>query len=204
MSTRRDEVLRWPLWSWRNFSVTTAAVLLLLAVLGRVVNATPTAEHHGSPTAMTPNPSTTSLTQTPRAPDVAATPNSPSDAPANAVTATDPAATHVATGFVRAWARPNLDQRTWRDGIQPFLAPSLARALSSTDPTQVPASAVTGEAELVRGSATSAVVNIPTDGGPVAVTLRGSAGCWKVTDIEPAEQAPAAPTPALTPSTAGH
>ncbi|HET7658832.1 MAG TPA: hypothetical protein VFK66_00480 [Oryzihumus sp.] len=204
MSTRRDEILRWPLWSWRNFTVTAAAVLLLLAGLGRVVNAAPITTHHASVATTTAGPSSTLPPQPTGTQVVTGSRTKPSNVQTDAAAASDPAATRVAASFVRAWANPELDQGTWLHGIQPFLAPSLAKALSSTDPAQVPASAVTGEPRLVRVTATSSVINVPTDGGPVAVTLRGSAGRWKVTDIEPAEQAPAAPTPALTPSTAGH
>jgi len=204
VSTRRDELLRWPLWSWRNFSATTAVVLLLLAGLGRVVNTAPVATHRAAGATATASPSTTLPPQAPTTPEVTASATTPSTAPPDAAAASDPAATRVATSFVRAWARPGLDQGTWLHGIRPFLAPSLAGALSSTDPAQVPASAVTGEARMLRVTATTTVITVPTDGGPVAVTLHGSAGRWKVTDIEPAGQAPAASTPALTPSTAGH
>ncbi|HEX8973316.1 hypothetical protein [Oryzihumus sp.] len=77
------------------------------------------------------------------------------------------------------------------------------KTLSSTDPAQVPASTVTGEAKLLRTTVTSEVVEVPTNGGPVAVTLHAAGGRWKVTDIEPADQPQAAPTPALTMSGSG-
>lgn len=204
MSTRRDELLRWPLWSWRNFSVTAAAVLLLFAGLGRVAHSGPASNVPRAPAPASKGTAAPSLP----APSPAAssdTASSPSAASgrADAAVSTDPAATRVAAGFVLAWAQPGLDQRAWLGGIRPFVAPSLLKTLSSTDPAQVPASTVTGEAKLLRTTVTSEVVEVPTNGGPVAVTLHAAGGRWKVTDIEPADQPQAAPTPALTMSGSG-
>ena len=205
MSTRRDEILRWPLWSWRNFSVTAAAVLLLFAGLGRLVHPVPAAKPHSAPVSASESTTTPFPAPSASSPTPVGTASSPTTASggANASTATDPAATRVAAGFVRAWAQPELDQGSWLAGMRPFVASSLLKTLSSTDPAQVPASTMTGEAKLVHTTATTEVVDVPTNGGPVAVTLLASTGRWKVTDIEPADQPQAAPTPALTMSGSG-
>ena len=81
--------------------------------------------------------------------------------------------------------------------------PELLRALASTDPAQVPADRVTGDARLVSSARASATVVVPTDGGDVQVTLAAVGGSWEAQDIAPADAPPAAETPSLTRTTPG-
>lgn len=77
-----------------------------------------------------------------------------------------------AEGFVRAWARPNLDATTWFNGLRGFLSPAAAEGFIWTDPTAVPATTVTGApAFLEEPTATSARVVVPTDAGDQYVLL---------------------------------
>jgi hypothetical protein len=200
-----SNVLRWPLWSWRNLSVTVAAVLLVLFGVGRIIEPSKV-------TLSTPHVSRISATPTPSpslasGPSAAASPQVP--APVPSTTAATSAAsgvpanqsvTRVATAFAQAWSSSGRSQQEWTRGIQPFVTPALAVGLAQTDPARVPATKVTGEAVLLAASATSAQVKVPTDGGSIVVTLsRASSGPWRVSDVAPAGQPPGAPMPDLHP-----
>ena len=87
--------------------------------------------------------------------------------------------------------------------MAPWAGPELLRALASTDPAQVPADRVTGDARLVSSARASATVVVPTDGGDVQVTLAAVGGSWEAQDIAPADAPPAAETPSLTRTTPG-
>lgn len=77
-----------------------------------------------------------------------------------------------AEGFVRAWARPDLDATTWFSGVRGFLSPAAAEGFIWTDPATVPATTVTGPpAFLEEPAATSARVVVPTDAGDQYVLL---------------------------------
>jgi hypothetical protein len=200
-------VLRWPLWSWRNLSITVAAVLLALYGMGRIVEPakiTLSTRHVPRVTATpTPSPSLTA--------DLSASASSPVTVPAPATRATSPTSavpvapanesvTRLATAFAQAWSSSGRSQQEWTRGIQPFATPALAAGLAKTDPARVPATKVTGEAVLLSASAASARVKVPTDGGSIAVTLsRASSGPWQVSDVAPAGQPPGALMPDLHP-----
>jgi len=195
-------VLRWPLWSWRNLSITVAGVLLVLFGMGRVIEpakitlSTPTAP--GVTATHTPPPSTTGPSGSASSPAPV-----PSTTPAtSAVPAapTNESVTRLATAFAQAWSSSGRSQQEWNGGIRPFVTPALAAGLAQTDPARVPATKVTGEAVLLTGSATSTQVKVPTDGGSIVVTLRrASSGPWLVSDVAPAGQPPGALTPDLRP-----
>lgn len=199
MRGQTSNVLRWPLWSWRNLSVTVAGVLLVFYGMGRVVEPAkiPLSKSHVPLVAASP-----ALSQ-PAGP----APTAPSPVPATASTPAisrvavadrKDSVTRVAAAFAHAWCFSTRSQREWTQGIQPFVTPALAAGLAQTDPARVPATKVTGEAALVTASATSAQVRVSTDGGGIVVTLlRTLSGPWQVSDVGPAGQPPGAPTPDL-------
>jgi hypothetical protein len=198
-------VLRWPLWSWRNLSVTAAALLLLLYGMGRVIEPakiTMSASHlpgvTAGPTISPPSP--TALAGS--SPTPATVPGTSSTSTSAGLSATGgESVTRVATAFAQAWSSSGRSQQEWIRGIQPFVTPALSTGLAQTDPARVPATKVTGEATLVTASATNASVRVPTDGGSIVVTLtRAASGGWQVSDVAPAGQPPGAPTPDLHPS----
>ncbi|HEY7721108.1 MAG TPA: hypothetical protein VIB11_04675, partial [Pedococcus sp.] len=77
MSGELGRVLRWPLWSWRNLTITAVALLALLAFVGRATDGRASSLPAAAPsttsaetTAAAPQPSTpapTTTTQTPPA-----------------------------------------------------------------------------------------------------------------------------------------
>jgi hypothetical protein len=104
----------------------------------------------------------------------------------------------MAAAFAAAWARPDLAQAEWMAGVKPYVTPELAALLASTDPARVPSSKVTGDALLVSATATDAIVNVPTDGGLIRVSLIRDVVGWAVSGVAPAGQPSAVPVPATT------
>lgn len=199
-------VLRWPLWSWRNLSVTFAAVLLVLYGMGHVIQPAKItlSTVHVPRETPSPVPSASSPSGPPAAassPVPATVPSTTKPTSAVSGTPSNESVTGLAAAFAQAWSSSSRSQQEWTHGIQPFVTPALAAGLAKTDPARVPATKVTGEAVLLTASATSAQVRVPTDGGSIVVTLKlaAASGPWQVFDVAPAGQPPAAPTPDLNP-----
>lgn len=91
-----------------------------------------------------------------------------------------------AEGFVRAWARPDLQASQWWAGVRGFLTPAAAQLFRYTDPANVPATQVTGSARVVgEPTATSVLVEVPTDAGMQQVlVVRGAQDePWQVASL---------------------
>ncbi|MBO3736627.1 hypothetical protein [Actinoplanes flavus] len=96
-----------------------------------------------------------------------------------------PAAVDAATGYVQAWARPNLDQATWHAALQPLVLPAYTPLLGDTDPANVPATTLTGAPRVVSATTDAVVVDVPTDAGPIRVTVVADDGRWLVATADP-------------------
>src|SRR5689334_9271609 len=118
--------IRWPLWSWRNLAITTVAVLVVFAALGRLTGGSAPASDN-STAASTPPASNLAG----REPTVPATvphtsPATTSTAPTSTST-TAPATSastgrspvKVATAFVTAWTHTTGGEAQWIDGMKP-------------------------------------------------------------------------------------
>ncbi len=209
MIARVEQWIRWPLWSWRNLAVTVVAVLVVFTAVGRLTNGQASASGRSSSGAE-PVVSTVQAT----APTPSAAVPSPAMAPVpttepSTVSGTStgrPAATstptQVAVEFTRAWTRTTLDQATWRAGLKPLVTTGYLPALSTVDPARVPASRVVDAGLELSTSGQQALVQVGTDGGAMTVTLVLRDQIWLVSDIEPTNQPPGAPTPSLAPSSA--
>jgi hypothetical protein len=208
MTHNWSRTLRWPLWSWRNLTITCVAGLTLLSGLGHLTQSgTPTAVSTAHPATARAEPVVVSTAQSqlvPGTPSPAVgTPTLPPDSLASATasgTGTSPV--NAATGFVTAWAHKTTTT-AWHQGLTPWATPKLLAALAATSPDQVPATQVTGDAALIVRTVSTAQVSVPTDGGRVAVALIVQAGSWKADGIAPDEQPPGATTPPLGPTPAG-
>jgi hypothetical protein len=97
-----------------------------------------------------------------------------------------PAAVIAAEQYVRAWARPALDQRTWYAALRPLTTPGYASLLADTDPSNVPAHTVIGPARVVSSTTAIVVADVPTDAGPVRVTAAYREGRWLIATCSPA------------------
>ncbi|KRF28417.1 hypothetical protein ASG91_08135 [Phycicoccus sp. Soil802] len=108
----------------------------------------------------------------------------------------------MATAFVTAWSTTTQGETPWLTGMKPWGTPSLISSLTGTDPAQVPATRVTGDAALKSVKGPTATVSVPTDGGRIAVDLVNQSGTWKADTLAPDDAPPGAPTPSLSPATA--
>ena len=193
--------VRWPLWSWRNLTVTAVLALVLLAALGRLTNGV------GASAASAPRPPlTASVPTVPAATTASSNPTtaesvtaSPGSTRPTKVSAGSPVA--VATAFVTAWSTTTHGETPWLTGMKPWGTQSLISSLTGTDPAQVPATRVTGDAALKSIKGATATVSVPTDGGRIAVGLVNQSGTWKANTLAPDDAPPGAPTPSLSPAT---
>jgi hypothetical protein len=195
-------VLRWPLWSWRNLSVTTMVVLLVLYGMGRVIAPAKIPLPKLHPTAAAAGP-TLPVPQESSSAESSPSPTIGPDSTSSGSDSSDQgggseSVTKLATAFAKAWSSSGRSQAEWNDGIRPLVTSDLAKGLAQTDPAHVPATKMTGEAVLLTSSGHSAEVRVPTDGGSIVVTLiRKSSDAWLISDVAPADQPPGAPTPDL-------
>ena len=207
MSPRMLQWARWPLWSWRNLAVSTLAVLILLALVGRLTSATASSSGAATDPAPGPTPLSTATSQAsvepvpgtssmtgPATPSVGAT-TSASTA-AGSVVDKDGAQT-AAVRFVTAWASPDASAQAWLTSLRPLCTAAFQLTLETSDPGRVPASRVTGTAR-VGASSDGALVTVPTDAGAVVVSVVREGKVWKVADIAPGDPPQGAPTPTLT------
>lgn len=216
--TRLDRALRWPLWCWRNLVVTLVVLLVLLGAAGRVsASRAPSGASGGGPGPQLARPAAAGDVPARTAPAAVGVPTTPvRPAPVRGTSSgprspgptspgpTAPAGpgqsvTRVAEAFAQAWSRSSLRPSPWLRGVRPWVTPTLARGLSETDPSRIPATRVIGEAQLVTASRDTAEVVVPTDGGPITTTLTRVRSRWLVARVAPAGQPPAAPTPSLAP-----
>ena len=195
--------VRWPLWSWRNLTVTAVLALVLLAALGRLTNGVGASAAPASRPPLTASvptvPAATTTLSDPTAPVESATASQSSTTPTKATTGSPVA---VATAFVTAWSTTTHGEASWRAAMKPWGTPSLLSSLTGTDPAQVPATRVTGDAALRSIKGATATVSVPTDGGRIAVDLVNQIGTWKANTLAPDDAPPGAPTPSLSPATA--
>ncbi|MEU8655830.1 hypothetical protein [Actinoplanes philippinensis] len=99
-----------------------------------------------------------------------------------------PAAIDAASGYVQAWARPTLDQPTWLAGLQPLVLPAYAPLLADTDPANVAATTLNGAPRPVSSTTDTVVVDVPTDAGPIRVTVVAADGRWLIATAAPAPE----------------
>lgn len=195
MSDRFLRLLRWPLWSWRNLTISALGLILLLAGVGRVSAVFGTGEAVATTTrSATPSTATSPSDPTPVA-------SSPATRPAVASPETpDPigigSCEQTAVDFLRAWARPAAKQK-WLPGMQPYATHQLLDQLRTTDASSVPASKVLGRPKVKASNQETMTVRILTDAGRVDLVLRRSDSTCLVEDLQPVNDVPGAPTPEL-------
>jgi hypothetical protein len=95
-----------------------------------------------------------------------------------------PAAVDAAVGYVQAWARPNQDQAAWFTALQPLVLPAYAQLLADADPADVPATTLTGAPRVVSSTTDTVVADVPTDTGPIRVTVVNSHDRWLVATVD--------------------
>jgi hypothetical protein len=106
-------------------------------------------------------------------------PQAPTSAPA------EPEALDVATRWGEAWVdHEGVSVEEWLDGLRPLTTEEYMVEMETVDPRNVPAGAVTGEPEPTDSYTSSVTVNLPTDGGTLAITVIDTPQGWRVAFYE--------------------
>lgn len=205
MTELLQRLIRWPLWSWRNLTITAVIVLASLAGLGRVSTALQTSPRAPRPAvapATTDTPTPTPAPPSPSVPTPSAVGLSSTEPDSQAVSPGRPVhdCREAASAFTRAWARPNLPQAEWLAGLTPYAAGPLRAQLATSDPARVPATRVLTDPKPVTGATKGEAFRVVTDAGPVIVRTVATDGVCVVRDIEPDDTVQGAPTPPLGPT----
>ena len=98
-------------------------------------------------------------------------------------------ARQAAVAVMRAYARPGASPARWWARLVPHLSPEALIAYEGTDPSGIPARAVTGRASVTTSSLPAlARVSVPTDVGAYLVVLSRIPGTgWRVERLIPPE-----------------
>lgn len=95
----------------------------------------------------------------------------------------------VAENAMTDFARPTLDERQWANDLARWLTPQATADYSSVDPSNIPASRVTGAATLSVDEANGygATAAVPTNAGTYTLQLlrTGKDAPWKVNRLTP-------------------
>ncbi|MGI5126480.1 hypothetical protein ACQEVB_06645 [Pseudonocardia sp. CA-107938] len=183
-------IWQWPLRSPGRLAVTAVVAAAIVAGVSFGIGALqpersgPMTGPRATPTARAVPPGQTPLTPAPTAlPPVA--PLTPTELP---VSAAPPAAVELAQRWTRAWVRPpqGTTAQQWLDGLRPMTTPEYLGVLSSVDPSNIPATRVTGSAHAVSVSPQSVRVQVPTDALTLVVVVVDDAGTWRVADYDEA------------------
>lgn len=197
-------VLRWPLHSPRRLGLVLAGLitaLLLVAALtspggdappgGATAPVVPTTEPSGPHTEhTTPVPAGTAWLEDLASPDPSDQTGTDGevDADADADAGQVAAASAAAVAFVTAWARPDLAPEMWLAGLVDVTDPAYLERLTTTDPANVPATAVTGPVEPIVTGAFYSEFLVPTDAGDLTVRVTYDGAGWRVVSIRPVGQ----------------
>ncbi|MFV2104417.1 hypothetical protein [Micromonospora sp. LOL_024] len=158
-------------------AVTAVAGSLLLAACGGPT-ATPSPQ-------VTPSLSPPSATPTGAATGETTLPADPDGVGPTATARPDPAAVDAATRFVWAWARPHLPAERWLADLRPLAVAAYADLLATVDPAHVPARHVAGPARVATAIDGRVDVDVPTDVGPLRVSVLREGSRWLVATIAP-------------------
>lgn len=183
----------WPLRSPKHLIIAMVGFAVVVAVLAIAVAklSGPKPQQAAAPgfedtsTSTTQNvapPVDTSTTPTTSSPLPTRLPAPPSPSTA----APDPDALDVAVRWTSAWANHPAGVSTyqWLQGMRPYTTEEYMTIMESIDPANVPATKVTGPATAISSVAGSIDVRVPTDGGPLAVTLIKTTEGWRVTHYD--------------------
>lgn len=94
----------------------------------------------------------------------------------------------VAARWVAAWVRPpdGTTAEQWRAGLSALTTAEYLGLLQTVDPSNIPATRVTGAPRPVRVSPQSVQVEVPTDATTLIVLVVGTDAGWRVSDYDEA------------------
>lgn len=104
----------------------------------------------------------------------------PTGAPAPS--APDPEGLAVAEKWGQQWVNhpPGVDRAQWAERLRPYTSDEFLPLMSSVDPANVPAKAITGPVTSMRSSGSSMDVRLPTDAGDIRVQVIRAPQGWRV------------------------
>jgi hypothetical protein len=182
----RDRLLRLIFWSPRRFAAAFVIALVVLGVMFRA--ATAVRGHHA--TARAPAPAASSPQPASPSPSPAASsPAAASSTPAAATSPAAPSGTAPPAGrlplqagedFAAAWMTRGAH---WLQEIRPDITAGLAARLAAGPQARPPATSITGAPRITRPGTTTAVITVPTNAGPLQVTVVRSGGRWLASAI---------------------
>lgn len=167
----------------KPLTLITVALLCAACAPAASTGAAPASSSSASPTASAP---------------VSLSANSGPQAPGGTVPATigitwdqasKDAAVDAAENAMTDFARPTLDEKQWANDLARWLTPQATADYSSVDPSNIPASRVTGAATLSVDEANGygATAAVPTNAGTYTLQLlrAGKDAPWKVNRLTP-------------------
>ncbi|MBE9374659.1 hypothetical protein IQ251_09390 [Saccharopolyspora sp. HNM0983] len=166
----------WPLRSPRHLVVALVVVVGAATVVGLLLPDPPPQQR--SPT-YTAEPGGDVRAEAPTQPKSPPTLSVPQNAPPPA--RPSPRGVAVADAWAQRFTafRPGMDEQRWLDGLRPHTTDEFITEMASVDPANAP-SAVTGRPEPGPATSTSMVVRVPTDLGPLRVTVNRTPDGWRV------------------------
>jgi hypothetical protein len=188
-ATAYRAVWQWPLRSPRRLALTGIAVLAVVVAVSFGIGLTvePARSVDGASGA-TPTPS------------VVASPSDGDQTPVPTVlppvvelqpttlplSAAPTAALQVASRWAKAWVRPpnGTSAARWLNGLRPTTTDEYLGVLSGVDPTNIPATRVTGAAKAVLVSPRSLQVQVPTDALTLVITVVDTDDGWRVSGYD--------------------
>ncbi len=95
-------------------------------------------------------------------------------------------ALQVASRWAKAWVRPSngTSAARWLDGLRPTTTDEYLGVLSGVDPTNIPATRVTGAPKAVVVSPRSLQVKVPTDAVTLVITVVDTDDGWRVSGYD--------------------
>jgi hypothetical protein len=102
------------------------------------------------------------------------------------VSAAPAAALQVASRWTRAWVRPpdGTPSAKWLDGLRTTTTEEYLAVLAGVDPSNIPATKVTGPAKAVSVAPRSVRVQMPTDAVTLVITVVDTDAGWRVSGYD--------------------
>ncbi|GAA3541426.1 hypothetical protein GCM10022222_26320 [Amycolatopsis ultiminotia] len=176
-----------PLRSPRHLVGTLVFLAILVVVLGIVLprtvgktSATPSAPTSGAsprPGVAAPVPTTATLPTRLSSPLV-----TPTSAPPS------PEAIAVAKQWAAAWVHhpAGISNAEWLNGMRALTTEEYLPVMSTVDPSNIPATQVTGDPTVTSSYGSSVQVVVPTDGPQLSITVVKTDAGWRVADYDQA------------------
>ncbi|HVV10787.1 hypothetical protein [Amycolatopsis sp.] len=102
--------------------------------------------------------------------------------------APDPDAVNVAKQWAAAWVNhpAGITNAQWLDGLRPYTTDEFLPQMSTVDPSNIPASRLTGDPQVTTSFTSSVQVVVPTDGPKLSITVSRTGAGWRVSEYDQA------------------